>query len=115
MSESKLKSSEYYKEIQKKAIRCGLLSSVDWHNIDDLVTNCLPDFCKFLSLTNYSPDSNEYKICVLLRLHLGMKDAGGMIGISKSLVSRICREVMFKQFMEDGSGRQLKKKLESIA
>jgi hypothetical protein len=44
-----------------------------------------------------------------------MKDAGGMIGISKSLVSRICREVMFKQFMEDGSGRQLKKKLESIA
>ena len=115
LSESKLKSSEYYRALQKRAIRCEELSGDDWHKIDTLVKDCLPDFNKFLSLTNYTPNSNEYKICVLLRLHVGMKDAGGMIGMSKSLVSRLCRDILIKQFMEDGSGKQLKNRLESIA
>ena len=114
-AENLLNESETYQLLQKKAYACRTLNDEEWSELNELVKNVFPGFFTFLSQRNYLlNNSYDFKICVLFRLHIGMKDAGGLVGISKASVSRISSDVMQKLFGERGSGKELKKRLEKI-
>ena len=114
-AENILNESEAYQLLQKKACACGTLNDEEWRELNELVKNVFPGFFTFLSQRNYLlNNSYDFKICVLFRLHIGMKDAGGLVGISKASVSRISSDIMQKLFGERGSGKELRKRLEKI-
>ena len=113
-AEDLLYESETFRQLQKKSIGCSALSDADWDEIEELVKEALPGFHFFL--TSHSKDFNtvERRTCILLRLHIGMKDAGSLMGVSKSYISRISSEIMKRIFECKGSGKELKKSLEAI-
>ncbi|MBQ3878576.1 MAG: hypothetical protein II792_09985 [Prevotella sp.] len=114
VAEQQLSQSDLYRRLHQSA-KCEAIPEEEWQAIDAMVRNTLPGYHRFLSSLRYSPDSNEYRICLLLRLHIRMQDASGFIGISKSYVSRMSSTILDEVFALKGSGKELQKQLERIS
>ena len=112
-AEKQLGESEVYRWLQK-AVKCEKLSEEQWHEIINMVKNILPGFHSFISSLRYDTESNAYRACILLRLHIRMQDASGFIGISKSRMSQICSSILNEVFGIQGSGKELQRRLECI-
>ena len=114
VAEQQLSQSDLYRRLHQSA-KCEAIPEEEWQAIDAMVRDTLPGYHRFLSSLRYSPDSNEYRICLLLRLHIRMQDASGFIGISKSYVSRMSSTILDEVFALKGSGKELQKQLERIS
>lgn len=114
MEERNLFDSPVYQALVAKSNVAKELTSTEWMEIEEMIRELLPGFHDFIKAKRNMFSDYEYKICLLLRLHIRMKQTGGLIGIAKSQVSTISSQVMQKAFGEVGSGRELKKRLESI-
>ncbi len=113
VAEQQLSQSDLYRRLHQSA-KCEAVPEEEWQAIDAMVRNALPGYHRFLSSLRYSPDSNEYRICLLLRLHIRMQDASGFIGISKSRLSQISTDILEDVFALKGSGKELQKQLERM-
>ena len=113
VAEQQLSQSDLYRRLHQSA-KCEAIPEEEWQAIDAMVRNSLPGYHRFLSSLRYSPDSNEYRICLLLRLHIRMQDASGFIGISKSRLSQISTDILEDVFAIKGSGKELQKQLERM-
>ena len=113
VAEQQLSQSDLYRRLHQSA-KCEAIPEEEWQAIDAMVRDTLPGYHRFLSSLRYSPDSNEYRICLLLRLHIRMQDASGFIGISKSYVSRMSSTILDEVFAIKGSGKELQKQLERM-
>ena len=113
VAEQQLSQSDLYRRLHQSA-KCEAIPEEEWQAIDAMVRNTLPGYHRFLSSLRYSPDSNEYRICLLLRLHIRMQDASGFIGISKSRLSQISTDILEDVFALKGSGKELQKQLERM-
>jgi len=113
VAEQQLSQSDLYRRLHQSA-KCEAIPEEEWQAIDAMVRDTLPGYHRFLSSLRYSPDSNEYRICLLLRLHIRMQDASGFIGISKSRLSQISTDILEDVFALKGSGKELQKQLERM-
>ena len=113
VAEQQLSQSDLYRRLHQSA-KCEAIPEEEWQAIDAMVRDTLPGYHRFLSSLRYSPDSNEYRICLLLRLHIRMQDASGFIGISKSRLSQISTDILEDVFAIKGSGKELQKQLERM-
>ena len=110
-----LAKSDYYRHLTEKASGVEKMSEEEWADTDRLVAETMPKFHAFISSWQSQLNVNEYRICLLLRLHIGQKESGTLLGISQSSASKICSSVVSKLFQTDGSGKELRKQLESIS
>ena len=109
-----LAKSDYYRHLIEKASGVEKLSEEEWADTDRLVAATMPKFYAFISSWQSQINVNEYRICLLLRLHIGQKESGTLLGISQSSASKTCSSVMSKLFQTDGSGKELRRQLEKI-
>jgi hypothetical protein len=59
-------------------------------------------------------DAKKYRICVLLRLHINTTVIGNFMGIDKSYVSRLSRDILKNVFQINGASKELAEKLNGI-
>ena len=114
LAEKRLETSPVYQELITKADAAKKLKNKEWKEVEEVVESIFPGFYNFLYSHKRELTENEYKICILFRLHMRMKQTAGFIDIAKSQVSTISKGLLRKMFQEEGSGRELKKHLESI-
>ena len=108
-----LSASEFYRWLTMTAF-IHQLPEEKWGEIETLVHNYLPVFYDFIRERKSVLSPTEYRLCLLLRLHIDLKKAGILVGLSQTGVSKLCRALLTREFKQNGSGRELKRMLESI-
>ena len=114
MVEDKLKRSSVYQKLIDKAPSGQKLSEKEWHDIHKLVIECLPEFHSFISGKSKQLGITAYRSCILLRLHLRVKDVGNMLDVSSSYISKISSQMLRDFWGIDGSSKELKSELEKM-
>ena len=90
------------------------LSAIELEGIDKVVGEILPAFHQFISSKRLLLNDKQYYLCLLLRMHAGIKTAAGMLDVSASYLSRESKDIMEKLFSDTGNGLKLKKRLEEF-
>ncbi|MBR1414640.1 MAG: hypothetical protein IJ570_02105 [Prevotella sp.] len=114
LAEAKLAKSPVYKQIERLANAPRKFSDEEWVVVENLIKDMFPKFYSFLLAHKAGFTNYEYQICLLLRLHVRMKQAAAFIGIAKSQVSTISTGILAQVFHESGSGKELKRRLENM-
>ena len=109
-----LHESRTYKRIEDIAIKGQNLTEEDWKDIKILIAEYIPGFDDFMTTNQSLLIANEYPICILLRLHFKATDIAGMLSLSKSQVSQLCSDIIYKLFEIKGSSKKLSAKLAKI-
>ena len=114
VAERSLKSSSTYKLLEGKAVKGQLLNDEDKHFLEILIKEYLPGFDDFIGTFSPRLKPKEQLICMLFRLHFKAVDISGMLGLSKSQVSQVSREILRKVFETDGSSKELYARLSKV-
>ena len=114
-AESLLENSEVYMLLKKSADKAQILSDDDWHQTFMMIIEILPNFNKLISSKRSELNDNEFKTCILIRLHFTSKDVSNMLGVTQSYITKVCRSLMQKLFNEQGKSRDLSKKLKEYS
>ena len=114
LAENQLTKSPVYQQLERLSYAPRKLSEEEWKAVENLVKDTFPQCYVFLLSHKTTFTIYEYQICLLLRLHFRMKQTAAFIGIAKSQVSIISTGILAQVFHESGSGKELKKRLESM-
>ena len=114
VAERSLKGSPTYQQIAAKATKGQLLTGEELQVIKAMMAEYLPGFDDFMESKSPWLSPHEYNICMLLRLHFKAVEVSGMLGLSKSMVSQVSSDVMYKVFNEHGSSKELSNRLKRI-
>ena len=114
-AESLLENSEVYMLLKKSADKAQILSDDDWHQTFMMIIEILPNFNKLISSKRSELNDNEFKTCILIRLHFTSKDVSNMLGVTQPYITKVCRSLMQKLFNEQGKSRDLSKKLKEYS
>ena len=109
-----IEASPAYQRLQSKAGGCAELTDSEWQAIEKLVKTTLPGFYSLITSRQYSIRQEGRKLCFLLRLHVGLKEASVLMGISQPNISKLSKNILSRVFGEEGSGKELIKRLEYI-
>ena len=109
-----IEASPAYQRLQSKAGGCAELTDSEWQAIEKLVKTALPGFYSLITSRQYSIRQEGRKLCFLLRLHVGLKEASVLMGISQPNISKLSKNILSRVFGEEGSGKELIKRLEYI-
>ena len=85
----------------------NLLVIVLWQQVYILVIDIFPGFYKFISGESFKLTENEFKTCILIRLHFNPKIVANMMGLSPSSISKIRINLLMKIFGMTGKPRDL--------
>ena len=110
-----LEKSETYKNLQKTANKALVLSEDDWHQAYMMVIEILPNFYKLISSKRPDLNDNEYKTCILMRLHFTPKDVANMLNVTQPYITKVCKSLMQKLFGEDGKSKDLIERLRQFS
>ena len=88
------------------------LTDEEWAAVDALVRNGLPEFHRFMTVCKTAIGLAGYRVCLLLRLSLRVKEIATMLGTSSPYVSKVSRTVLCRLWDEEGSSKELGKKLQ---
>ena len=110
-----LEKSETYKNLQKTANKALVLSEDDWHQAYMMVIEILPNFYKLISSKRSELNDNEYKTCILMRLHFMPKDVANMLDVTQPYITKVCKSLMQKLFDEEGKSKELSEKLKQYS
>ena len=114
-AESRLQGSTVYKSLIKKADKGKVLTTEEWDELISLVIEVLPGYFQFLSNNQYILNPKEYRMCVLLRLHVNARSAGNLIGVSPSSVTKMSKNVSKAIFERELTAKDLITELMEIA
>lgn len=114
-AESLLENSEVYMLLKRSADKALILSDDDWHQTFMMIIEILPNFNKLISSKRSELNDNEFKTCILIRLHFTSKDVSNMLGVTQPYITKVCRSLMQKLFNEQGKSRDLSKKLKEYS
>ena len=114
-AESRLQESTVYKSLIKKADKGKVLTTEEWDELISLVIEVLPGYFQFLSNNQYILNPKEYRMCVLLRLHVNARSAGNLIGVSPSSVTKMSKNVSKAIFERELTAKDLITELMEIA
>jgi hypothetical protein len=112
--DARLEDSPVYQMLQSKVKSCESLSSSEWQSIEKLVKTALPGFYNLITSRQSSLRIEGRRLCYLLRLHVGLKETAALMDISQSRISKLSRNVLLRVFQENGSGKELVKRLQDI-
>jgi len=110
-----LEKSETYKNLQKTANKALVLSEDDWHQAYMMVIEILPNFYKLISSKRSELNDNEYKTCILMRLHFMPKDVANMLDVTQPYITKVCKSLMQKLFDEEGKSKDLSERLKQYS
>lgn len=110
-SETKLQKAAIYSNLCKLAAKGVELSDDQWQQVYVMVIDVLPNFYKLISEKQYELSENEFKTCILIRLHFNPKTVANMVGLSPSSITKIRINMMEKLFGEDGKSKELDERL----
>lgn len=110
-SESRLEKSAIYSSLCKLAAKGAELSDDQWQQVYVMVIDILPNFYKLISEKQYELSENEFKTCILIRLHFNPKTVANMVGLSPSSITKIRNNMMEKLFGERGKAKELDERL----
>ena len=110
-SETKLEKSAIYSSLCKLAAKGAELSDDQWQQVYVMVIDILPNFYKLISEKQYELSENEFKTCILIRLHFNPKTVANMVGLSPSSITKIRINMMGKLFGESGKSKELDERL----
>ena len=110
-SESRLQKSATYMSLSKLATKGVELTEDQWQQIYIMVIDILPIFYKFISEKKFELSENEFKTCILIRLHYNPKTVANMVGLSPSYITKIRINMMEKLFGEGGKSKELDERL----
>lgn len=110
-AESLLEDSDIYHELTKKAGKALELTNDDWHQVNVLAIETLPNFYKFISSKKLELNDKEFKTCMLVRMHFAPKDIANMLGVSQAYITKMRNNMMPKLFGMEGSSKELDEKL----
>ena len=71
----------------------------------------LLNFYIFISEKKFELSENEFKTCILIRLHYTPKTVANMLGVSPSYITKIRINLMEKLYGEGGKSKELDEKL----
>lgn len=114
-AESLLENSEVYMLLKKSADKALILSDDDWHQTFMMIIEILPNFNKLISSKRPELNDNEFKTCILIRLHFTSKDVSNMLGVTQPYITKVCRSLMQKLFNEEGKSKDLSEKLKQYS
>lgn len=106
-SESRLQKAEIYIYICKVAAKGAELTDSQWQQVYILVIDIFPGFYKLISEKNFKLTENEFKTCILIRLHFNPTIVANMIGLSPSSISKMRINLLMKIFGMIGKPRDL--------
>ena len=110
-AESLLEESNVYHELLKKAGKAMELTNDDWHQVNVLAIETLPNFYKFISSKKLELNDKEFKTCMLVRMHFAPKNIANMLGVSQAYITKMRNNMMPKLFGMEGSSKELDEKL----
>ena len=110
-SETKLEKSAIYSSLCKLAAKGAELSDDQWQQVYVMVIDIFPNFYKLISEKQYELSENEFKTCILIRLHFNPKTVANMVGLSPSSITKIRNNMMEKLFGERGKAKELDERL----
>jgi hypothetical protein len=110
-SETRLEKSAIYSSLCKLAAKGAELSDDQWQQVYVMVIDILPNFYKLISEKQYELSENEFKTCILIRLHFNPKTVANMVGLSPSSITKIRNNMMEKLFGERGKAKELDERL----
>ena len=110
-AESRLEDSDIYHELTKKAGKAMELTNDDWHQVNVLAIETLPNFYKFISSKKLELNDKEFKTCMLVRMHFAPKDIANMLGVSQAYITKLRNNMMPKLFGMEGNSKELDEKL----
>lgn len=110
-AESLLEDSDIYHELTKKAGKALELTNDDWHQVNVLAIETLPNFYKFISSKKLELNDKEFKTCMLVRMHFAPKDIANMLGVSQAYITKLRNNMMPKLFGMEGNSKELDEKL----
>lgn len=106
-SEARLQKTEKYTALCKVAAKGTELTDSQWQQVYILVIDIFPGFYKFISGESFKLTENEFKTCILIRLHFNPKIVANMMGLSPSSISKIRINLLMKIFGMTGKPRDL--------
>jgi hypothetical protein len=109
-----LEESPVYQQLKTRSVGCDALKSSEWQAIERLVKDALPGFYNLITSRQSSLRQEGRRLCFLLRLHVGLKETSVLMGVSPSKISKLSRNILLRVFQEDGSGKELIRRLEDI-
>lgn len=110
-SEMRLQKSEVYINLSKLATKGVVLTDDQWQQIYMMVIDILPNFYKFISEKKFELSENEFKTCILIRLHYNPKTVANMIGLSPSSITKMRINLMEKLYGIEGKSKELDERL----
>lgn len=110
-SETRMQKSTIYSGLCKLAAKGVELTDDQWQQVYMMVIDTLPNFYKLISEKKYELSENEFKTCILIRLHFNPKTVANMVGLSPSSITKIRINMMEKLFGEGGKSKELDERL----
>ena len=110
-SETRLEKSAIYSSLCKLAAKGVELTDDQWQQVYVMVIDILPNFYKLISEKKHELSENEFKTCILIRLHFNPKTVANMVGLSPSSITKIRINMMEKLFGEGGKSKELDERL----
>ena len=104
--------SPVYTHLCECARRGTRLTNAELEQMVRLVEDSLPGFFGQMAQWYHLLSYAEYHTCLLLRLGFRVKETAMMLGVSSPFASRLCGGIMQRLFGEDGTCKDLKKRLE---
>jgi len=106
-SEIRLQKSVIYGNLCKLATKGVVLDDNQWQQVYVMAIDILPNFYKFISEKSFKLTENEFKTCILIRLHFNPKTVANMVGLSPSSITKIRINLMKKMFDKGGKSKEL--------
>lgn len=97
--------------LRRKAASGSKLSEGEWERIAMFVNENLQNFNTFLCSKSEILGVQKTRICILLRLFVGVKNTGTMLGVSGAYISKTSKQIVSELFLTEGGGKELTRKL----
>lgn len=112
--EQRLQNSDIYKSLCRKADIGKPFSEAEWHELNRLVMEVIPEFYQFISNKRYALNVNEFRTCILFRIHIKAGGISNVLDVTPSYVTKMSKQLLVKLFESDGTSKDLIEKLLAI-
>ncbi|MBO4825883.1 MAG: hypothetical protein J5506_01435 [Prevotella sp.] len=113
-AEKHLQASENYNKLLMMADTGQQLTDQDFMTVKEMVHTHFPQFYDYLISNSHLLNANEYRLCLLTRLHINPIPISHMLNVSPSYVTKMRKEVSRKLFQKELTGKKLELHLSKI-
>lgn len=96
--------SDFYISLHRKIANGERLNKEDWNEIENQLKNVYPRFVSTL-FNLHSMSQVEYRVCLLLKLNVGLTEMSNVLCKDKSSISNTRRRLYEKVFDKKGTGK----------